>query len=117
MNSASPTAAAMTRTSAISLLQRVSAGRPIQVRPRIGHDGSFVPDPRPDSVRGHAAGTAAALRTRASEQRGQTAAEYLGILLFVALAIGALIALNIDDQIAKAAKEMVTSISKGDKTD
>ena len=69
------------------------------------------------TVRGHAAGTAATLRARASEQRGQTAAEYMGILLFVALAIGALIALNIDNQIADEAKKMVTSISKGDKTD
>ena len=37
-------------------------------------------------------GAAFGLRNRVSEQRGQTAAEYMGILLFVAVIIGALIA-------------------------
>ena len=56
------------------------------------------------------------LRTRLSEERGQTAAEYMGILLFVAVVIGALIALDVDGDIARAAKSMVAKIAAGDTT-
>ena len=45
-----------------------------------------------------ASGAAIGLRSRVSEQRGQTAAEYMGILLFVAVVIGALIAANVDGE-------------------
>ena len=54
-----------------------------------------------------------ALAARAREQRGQTAAEYMGILLVVAVIIGALIAAAVDGKIAKAANEMVDKIAGG----
>ena len=43
-------------------------------------------------------GAGVALRNRVEDQRGQTAAEYMGILLVVAVIIGALIAANVDGQ-------------------
>ena len=61
-------------------------------------------------------GAALGLRRRATEQRGQTAAEYMGILLFVAVVIGALIALDVDGEIARQAKTMVGKIAGGDTT-
>jgi Flp pilus assembly pilin Flp len=61
-------------------------------------------------------GLAHGARARLSDQRGQTAAEYMGILLFVAVVIGALIALDVDGDIAKAAKGMVAKIAAGDTT-
>jgi phosphoribosyl-dephospho-CoA transferase len=54
-----------------------------------------------------------AVTERAREQRGQTAAEYMGILLVVAVIIGALIASNVDGEIADAAKTMVGKIAGG----
>ena len=54
------------------------------------------------------------LATGSSEQRGQTAAEYMGILLFVAVVIGALISFNVDGEIAKQAKAMVGKIAGGE---
>ena len=60
-----------------------------------------------------ARGAIVGARSRMSEQRGQTAAEYMGILLFVAVVIGALIAADVDGAIAKAANEMVTKIAGG----
>ena len=62
----------------------------------------------------HARGAAAGARARLSEQHGQTAAEYMGILLVVAVIIGALIAANVDGNIADAANEMVKKIAGGD---
>ena len=62
-------------------------------------------------IRLHGAGVA--VRTRAAEQRGQTAAEYMGILLVVAVIIGALIAADVDGKIAKAANDMVDKIAGG----
>ena len=62
-------------------------------------------------IQAHGAGLG--LRNRMSDQRGQTAAEYMGILLVVAVIIGALVASGIDDQIAKAAEEMVKKIAGG----
>ena len=44
---------------------------------------------------------------------GQTAAEYMGILLVVAVIIGALLASHIDTRIAKAAGDMVDKIAGG----
>ena len=58
-------------------------------------------------------GAGVALRRRAAEQRGQTAAEYMGILLVVAVIIGALIAANVDGRIADAANSMVDKIAGG----
>ena len=61
-----------------------------------------------------ARGAMVGLRSRVSEQRGQTAAEYMGILLFVAVVIGALISFNVDGEIAKQAKAMVGKIAGGE---
>ena len=58
-------------------------------------------------------GAGVALRNRVKDQRGQTAAEYMGILLVVAVIIGALIAADVDGKIADAAKTMVDKISGG----
>ena len=60
-----------------------------------------------------ALGAAMGVRNRLEEQRGQTAAEYMGILLVVAVIIGALIAADVDGKIAKAANDMVDKISGG----
>jgi Flp pilus assembly pilin Flp len=60
-----------------------------------------------------ARGAVIGARSRLSEQRGQTAAEYMGILLFVAVVIGALIAANVDGAIADAANDMVKKIAGG----
>ena len=58
-------------------------------------------------------GAGVAIRNRVEEQRGQTAAEYMGILLVVAVIIGALLASHIDTRIAKAAGDMVDKIAGG----
>ena len=58
-------------------------------------------------------GAGLALRNRVEDQRGQTAAEYMGILLVVAVIIGALIAANVDGRIADAANSMVDKIAGG----
>ena len=63
-----------------------------------------------------ARGAIVGARSRVSEQRGQTAAEYMGILLFVAVVIGALIALDVDGEIARQAKAMVGKIAGGETT-
>jgi hypothetical protein len=52
---------------------------------------------------------------RSREQRGQTAAEYMGILLIVAMIIGAIFALNLHEDIANAAQGFVDNIKSGDK--
>ena len=51
------------------------------------------------------AAPASVFATASAEQRGQTAAEYMGILLFVAVIIGALIAADVDGEIAKAGQD------------
>ena len=58
-------------------------------------------------------GVGLALRNRVADEHGQTAAEYMGILLVVAVIIGALIASPLDDKIAKAAGDMVDKIAAG----
>ena len=58
-------------------------------------------------------GAGVALRNRVESERGQTAAEYMGILLVVAVIIGALIAADVDGKIAKAANEMGDKIAGG----
>jgi hypothetical protein len=69
-------------------------------------------------LQAHARGRRAALavRDRLGEERGQTAAEYMGILLVVAVIIGALIAADVDGKIAKAANTMVDKIAGGNET-
>jgi hypothetical protein len=62
-------------------------------------------------IQAHSAGVAA--RRRLADQSGQTAAEYMGILLVVAVIIGALIAADVDGKIAEAAKTMVDKIAGG----
>ena len=59
----------------------------------------------------------ASLAHRAREQRGQTAAEYMGILLIVALIIGALVSLDVDGKISTAVGDFIENIKKGDKHD
>ena len=65
-------------------------------------------------IQAHSAG--ARLRNRVADQSGQTAAEYMGILLVVAVIIGALIAADVDGKIAKAAGDMVDKIAGGKET-
>ena len=62
-------------------------------------------------VHAHSAGVR--LRNRVADQSGQTAAEYMGILLVVAVIIGALIAADVDGKIANAANQMVDKIAGG----
>jgi Flp pilus assembly pilin Flp len=62
-------------------------------------------------------GAGRALAERAREQRGQTAAEYMGILLIVALIIGALVSLDVDGKIRGYVEDFIDNIAKGDKTD
>ena len=49
-------------------------------------------------------------------ERGQTAGEYMGILLLVAVIIGALISADVDGKIARATKDMVALIAGGGRT-
>jgi hypothetical protein len=62
-------------------------------------------------------GLAHSVAERAREQRGQTAAEYMGILLIVALIIGALVSLDVDGKIKTAVGDFINNIKNGDKTD
>jgi Flp pilus assembly pilin Flp len=55
------------------------------------------------------------LAARAREQRGQTAAEYMGILLIVAVIIGAIATSGIGGKISGLIGNMIDSISSGDK--
>jgi hypothetical protein len=60
-------------------------------------------------------GVGRALAERAREQRGQTAAEYMGILFIVALIIGALITAKVPSKIGDAAGTLVDEIADGGK--
>ena len=53
------------------------------------------------------------LAERAKEQRGQTAAEYMGILLIVSLIIAALFGAGIGTKIADGVKDLVADIGNG----
>ena len=55
------------------------------------------------------------LMERAREERGQTAAEYMGILFIVALIIGALITAKVPSKIGNAAGTLIDEIAKGGK--
>jgi hypothetical protein len=52
-------------------------------------------------------------RTRLAEDRGQTAAEYMGILFIVAIIIGAIVAAGIHEDIADAADNLISDIAGG----
>jgi hypothetical protein len=52
-------------------------------------------------------------RERVLEQRGQTAAEYMGVLLLVALIIAALVALQVPQTVANKINELIGNISSG----
>lgn len=54
-------------------------------------------------------------RRRLSEEDGQTAAEYMGIILIVAVIIAAIFALGLGDLIADRIKVLVDKIGKGEK--
>jgi hypothetical protein len=54
------------------------------------------------------------LRQRLGQQQGQTATEYLGILVVVALIIGALAASGISDDIANQVRDLVQSVGEGE---
>jgi pilus assembly protein Flp/PilA len=56
-----------------------------------------------------------ALAARARDQRGQTAAEYMGILLIVAVIIGAIATSGVGGKISDLIGNMIDSISSGDK--
>jgi hypothetical protein len=56
-----------------------------------------------------------ALSEKAREQRGQTAAEYMGILLVVAVIIGAIATSGVGDKISGLIGDMIDSIKSGDK--
>jgi Flp pilus assembly pilin Flp len=55
-----------------------------------------------------------AVTERAREQRGQTAAEYMGILLIVAMIIGALFSLGIHTMIKDAVEGFINNIKSGE---
>jgi Flp pilus assembly pilin Flp len=60
-------------------------------------------------------GAGRAVAERARDQRGQTAAEYMGLLFVIALIIGALISIGVHTTISKAANGLIEEISKGGK--
>jgi Flp pilus assembly pilin Flp len=55
-----------------------------------------------------------AVTERAREQRGQTAAEYMGILLIVAMIIGALFSLGVHTMIKDAVEGFINNIKSGE---
>ena len=55
----------------------------------------------------------AELAERRREERGQTAAEYMGILFVVALIIAALISADVPDKIGEAAASLIDKIANG----
>lgn len=55
------------------------------------------------------------LSERARDQRGQTAAEYMGILFLVSAIIAAVVLSNVDDTIKTQMGKIVKAISKGQK--
>jgi hypothetical protein len=56
-----------------------------------------------------------AIAERAREQRGQTAAEYMGILLVVAVIIGAIATSGVGTKISTLIGQLIDSINSGDK--
>jgi Flp pilus assembly pilin Flp len=60
-------------------------------------------------------GAGRAVAERARDQRGQTAAEYMGLLFVIALIIGALISVGVHETISREANNLINDISKGGK--
>jgi Flp pilus assembly pilin Flp len=60
-------------------------------------------------------GAGRAVAERARDERGQTAAEYMGLLFVIALIIGALISVGVPGTIAEAANGLIEEISNGGK--
>jgi pilus assembly protein Flp/PilA len=56
-----------------------------------------------------------ALAARARDQRGQTAAEYMGILLVVAVIVGAIATSGVGGKLSGLIGDMIDSVSRGDK--
>ena len=54
-------------------------------------------------------------QNRLAEDRGQTAAEYMGILFIVAIIIGAIVGLKVHQDIANAVDGLIKDISGGGK--
>jgi Flp pilus assembly pilin Flp len=63
------------------------------------------------------AGRAHGLVERAKEQRGQTAAEYMGVLLLVSVIIAALVASPVGGWIADGVEKIVQEIAGGGEED
>lgn len=59
------------------------------------------------------ADTFEATKNRLARQEGQTAAEYMGLLLIVAIIIGALFASGIGEKIAKLAGQQIDKVASG----
>jgi hypothetical protein len=57
------------------------------------------------------------MRSLLRNQSGQTAGEYMGILLLVAVIIGALVTFDLDGKLARATNDMVALIAGGGKDD
>lgn len=62
-----------------------------------------------------AADAPANARRRLSREEGQTAAEYLGIILLVAVVIAAVVGSGVAGDIAGRIKDLVGNIGKGEK--
>jgi hypothetical protein len=56
-----------------------------------------------------------AVAARLRDERGQIGAEFMGLLGIAALVIGAIVALDIHDLIADAAKAFIENLKGGDK--
>ena len=56
-----------------------------------------------------------ALAAWARDQRGQTAAEYMGILLVVAVIVGAIATSGVGGKLSGLIGDMIDSVSRGDK--
>ena len=50
---------------------------------------------------------------RMREQRGQTAAEYMGILFIIAAIIGVVASLHLENDVSQRIKTLITDIGKG----
>jgi hypothetical protein len=61
------------------------------------------------------AGLYQAVAARLRDERGQIGAEFMGLLGIAALVIGAIVALDIHDLIADAAKAFIENLKGGDK--
>ena len=53
------------------------------------------------------------LSERARDQRGQTAAEYMGILFIIAAIIGVVASLHLENDVSQRIKTLITDIGKG----